>query len=438
MSFDTIPYDVYPYIGVALPYKDMLQVCTVSKKFATLCNSGEFWKFKAMSDFNISEALFNGIHDEHIAEKVTYIRFAAMINLPIKGAESYKGIDILVDQLATMDEDIDLLLYFYRKNIRRALKSKNVALKKYAAKHGPNSLVKFLDIDPRYNMLILERIGEGVAENGSADQLVDFIDLVTSISVKDRSTCYDGAFKTYIKSNNVKLFDYLVDNTDLYIDVSDAKIAISSNNIKMLQKILPLMDELDNDDYDKLLKAAGKSGNIKIIKYLILLGANNYDAGLLGAADIADLKLVKYFIKLGASEIDRALRYAVTGKKDDVKIFKYFERLGADTEGLLPISARCGKTSIVKYLVQFETDFMAFHKAIIWAILEREHDIVQILISHLVKPDYNKYAKYAAKYGDLDSLIFLLQSGANNIREIITAGTDNLNILCYMYQNYKL
>ena len=56
-------------ILIHLPYPDIKNICFVDKRMQSICNSEEFWKRKAINDFEISKEAFLGIQPDNDAKK---------------------------------------------------------------------------------------------------------------------------------------------------------------------------------------------------------------------------------------------------------------------------------------------------------------------------------------------------------------------------------
>lgn len=97
---------------------------------------------------------------------------------------------------------------------------------------------------------------------------------------------------------------------------------------------------------------ASRAGNLELVKYLILLGANNLNQAL-GKATILDI--MKYLISLGANDFDHAFINAAKSKRG-LEGMKFLMTAGLINSGQTILSAigaalYFGNLKIIKYLI---------------------------------------------------------------------------------------
>lgn len=73
--FADFPLDIRRRIALNLEYEIIADLCLVSQEFAELCQDTDFWRTKAMVDFNISAADFNSQLSSFRRARITYLYF---------------------------------------------------------------------------------------------------------------------------------------------------------------------------------------------------------------------------------------------------------------------------------------------------------------------------------------------------------------------------
>ena len=159
------------------------------------------------------------------------------------------------------------------------------------------------------------------------------------------------------------------------------------------------------------------SGDLKKQHKLLTKYKDNYESLLIASSRKGELPLVKYAIEKGEDVQDIALLHAAW--KGHLNVAKFLVQRGADIhvndEEPLRLAAEHGHINVVKYLVERGADIHAEDDYALNYSSYRGHiDVVKYLVEQGADPSINFFAlKYASKNGHLDVVKYLVEHGAN-------------------------
>jgi len=151
------------------------------------------------------------------------------------------------------------------------------------------------------------------------------------------------------------------------------------------------LKNIKNYDINKAFVFACKSGNIDIIKLLILHGANNWNSGLVSACEHGHENLIDFLCQKGANIWDQATRVACRNgqKKIAKKILKYYPYC---IDSAFHGACEGGHINLVNYLIYF--------------------GVPKWYIGRISNMDIGLY--FACKNGHKEIIKLLIKNGANN------------------------
>lgn len=217
------------------------------------------------------------------------------------------------------------------------------------------------------------------------------------LTIKD----YNELVMQIIKNEYVDLFAAAVDMKLINI-VDAAVIAAETGKLKILQYTL----RKGVRNYDKIIDAAVKYNNFNIITAMVQDGLVYFDNIAYAGAKYGNLKAVKY-----AFDNDRYIPIDevenIAKKYNNFKILDYLFELNVDNIAI--DAARTGDKNMLK------------------AVIKKISNI-------------NAVASTAAKYNKFNIVRYALKNGATNVYEIAQYAADrgNLEIFRYLADNYDL
>lgn len=76
-------------IALFLDYEDLGHLCESSHDFRVICTDTNYWRLKAIRDWNVSDELFYAANERLQNPRETYVYLAALNAVPIPGVEKY-------------------------------------------------------------------------------------------------------------------------------------------------------------------------------------------------------------------------------------------------------------------------------------------------------------------------------------------------------------
>lgn len=248
----------------------------------------------------------------------------------------------------------------------------------------------------------------------------------------------------YISRLSEKPFEYYYVGGDPQKQLKIFKASLEGNSINYQELLLASSREGELDIVkfllnkgvnlqadNKPLEAASIFGYSEIVKYLVENGANVTDNALIWASRSGNLELVKYLVDHGANihanNENSLLTAVVSGYLD---IVKYLVERGANfhlnNDNMLILASHYGRLEIVKYLVDKGANINAENEkngnALQQASSQGHLEIVKYLINRGAIE--RNALKGAAAYGHLEIVKYLLLSQRIDINTISSALHD--------------
>lgn len=365
---DTTPLDIDYHLGLQLNYMELLNLCAVSRRFSQLCINPLFWYWKAMTDFKVTEEEFSQIVKEipplnlsrKIVEHEAYIRVAGEHNYPLPGAEKYGRInnllvaavrrdyyDYLIAHMGPLGPYGDIGRELGQKGNRKII-NKVIHLLGTGKYTWMPYIVEGAIIG-HHLQLAIDLIATGAkylyhvldypAKRGDYDTINQ---LITMPEIKRSSLPYAG--KAAAEAGNWEMIEYIrqYGHVDFRFILDGA---IAGLHYDLINYALPQV----NIEGDYLLKEAVKTGNEKMVDYIIeKFNIIDCNRALGQAAKYSHLNVVRQLIEIYyANDVNRAIN-----KSTSLPISEFLLNKGAKPTNEAVISAVAGNNlSLVKYLL---------------------------------------------------------------------------------------
>lgn len=300
-------HDIWYNIGTHLDYDTLLILPQINHQLIYVYNSNYFWLLKCQKDFTIKEEKFDEIVDQLKSGRETYLFWAGINDIPLRGAERYGNLSKLTVS---------------------------------AAASGDNCLIEY------YHNLLPYEIFHTLGEYNNGPMINKLLNREDKFHYHNLLRVLRGA----LMANHEELIKILAPE-ELYSDVVHlVHPAIVSNN---LSNLMFLINKYQIDLTNKhFLYEACAAGNREIINYLLENGATDYDYGLLGAAYRGDRELINLMIRLGATDVNGAMEEASQCGHVDI-VLDMIKRGATDVDKALAAAATGGKLEIVKMLIDW-------------------------------------------------------------------------------------
>lgn len=267
---------------------------------------------------------------------------------------------------------------------------------------------------------------------------------LVSLSYRINQVLSSIKYTDEILSNSIKRKDFQVTRSIIYFNENKTflnNLLLSSNSFSYVDKykIIKLLISFGANSYDEILLSASKQGHNKIIKLVLVSGADvhvNNDAPLRYACLKNQVRSVKLLIKHGAdihAENDEALIYAC--KYGNLKVVKILLAYGAKIhtryDRVLKIACKSNNVKIVRLLLKSG----ATVSNDILATINCSREIVNLLLKAgaNVHADNEKILRKACECNDIDLFKLAVKFGADihvndDLPLIIAADTNNIRI----------
>jgi len=179
------------------------------------------------------------------------------------------------------------------------------------------------------------------------------------------------------------------------------------------------------------------SGNIEMMKYLMIIGTPPLDVALRIGAEYGHLDFVKYMVSIGANvRYSNGMPLRMCSKNGHLETVKYLVEVGADVHArddiALRRAAESGHLDVVKYLVGVGANVHAVNEnALICGVREGHKMVVKYLVS--VGADVHAHDEYVLKLAvnnrDVLTAKYLIKIGANvHVNNVLHHATYEENI----------
>ncbi len=367
-KIDVLPADVIRLLAYRLPHNSVAYLCRSLKKFnSQICNNDKF-------QINYGLRHLSSDANNLPAENGHYTVIKELDKL-----EKMREYEKLNDPYQAVLSKIDYYEYITNNNYDEYIKNKgptffdNITLFIAAVAAGNVDIVKYVwnlgvDVNELRDEVISglwpeiadtkemeKRLGkykyiDDPIEVAAEKGYPDVVKYLIEIGFHVTANVFEAAGK----SGNLNLVKYLItpDVPEEQI-VNILKGAIEAGNIN-------IVEFLDRDIPNNALLVAAKGGNIEMVEYLL----NNYDIDINednfvnAASESGNLELVKYFVKLGADpHLDEDFALVSAAASGNVDVLKYLVELNLNLEqgrnyatSLSIIPAAKGYLNIIKYL----------------------------------------------------------------------------------------
>lgn len=408
---EALPEDIWYSVAIHLDYETVIKICKET------CTSNYFWMVKTIHDLKITEAQFDVTTSETGYGRETYIYYAGLHAVPIRGTEKYGQLFKLTTAAALTNDD-RLIEYFYKLSMYQPIfailaNNNNQELLFRLAHKYPHSI----HFDLMYAI-----IG---AISGDHRDLIDRISQMSSFS----QYALHKILRAGAETGNISLFKHLISIESLNnTDAIKRSIvgACAYGKVSMVDYLLS-WGEIDPHTIDMALQAASEFGHPQLVNKMLGLGGNiNY--GLTGAARGGHLSLVLEFIDRGASNLTTAfIEAATTGQLLIMKKLMEMDDLSTAYNIALDWAIDRGHLEIVKFLLT------KFTPSSIDGLPQRDQalEILNQIIPYISPTQYQTMLEYSADSGQLDVFQKLVALGANPLDERIMELAilrNNLNI----------
>lgn len=388
-----LPPEVFFNILIKLPYQNIITYCSTNKVANTVCEDNFFWQQKANFDFGILAREFN---ETNLTAELRYIEYLTIIGKDVvPGSENFIEVDTCLYR-AAFNNNIPLINYFMTKG-----GDKNYAAKG-AAGAGNMELLKIILNLKIIGPIDIKMISMEAARTGQLEILKYF----NSIFQFDNTTMpLQCILNSAAKNGHEDIVRYFI--MERKVDTQQGLAYASEvGDMEIIKQIEQFPSSYkQSDDYPALLENilynASRGGHLELIKYVMSQGAQDLNYALDGAAEGGKIEIIKYLMSIGANDINSALEHIAEVDEGDVETFKYILSIGAigDYNTMLNYAAGGENIEIVKYLVSLIGNN-------------------PVLI--------NKTLLTAAKYGQLETVKFLVSQGANNLTEALIQAIEGL------------
>lgn len=205
-----------------------------------------------------------------------------------------------------------------------------------------------------------------------------------------------------------------------------------------------LIDEYSQVDWNVMLANACRNGDWKSIKFAEKNGAIRYGKGLVGACESNNLDVVKYIIggKKDYVPDDIELGFSKACESDGLEIIQYlleqvWDFVSQDSmilSGLL-ISAQKGSRRVFNNLINRDNLNISHYQ---WALvgyctsgnLSGVKDMLVLMRTYdncIKQKTYNLCLSASSLYGSLNIVKYMVEQGANNLREALDEANKGLN-----------
>lgn len=213
-----------------------------------------------------------------------------------------------------------------------------------------------------------------------------------------------------LQHENTKIIELLLQNVNKNVIYTSIGEACKTNNMKVLELLLPYLPDLDSIDLGGLLNVAVENSNITIAQFLLNQGADifhHWNQPLNTAVDRGDIEMTKLLVRNGA-DISSALYSAVHSNNEEIVRFLLengADDINAKEEGLIFVAGR-NNTALVQLLLQYGADVhFANDEALLSAIRNDDLPMVKLLVQNganlhardFMKAAYSKEMKHYIK-----------------------------------------
>ncbi len=404
-KIDVLPPDVIRVLAYRLPYNSVAYLCQSLKKFSSrICNNDEFQinyglRYLTSNPDNLPKE--NG-HYTVIKEldKLEKMRNAKFPGYP------YKTVEFMIDYYEYLvNNNYDQYVISKERNffnkqrlLKAASEAGNLNIVKRAVENGANVLAMGDDLIVRL-----------------------YPEIADTKEKKEKLRKYLYMKPTVIAAENgyLDIVKYLVENGAGPADINDELFTAAgkSGNLDLLKYLISIDNSIDTKE--AALNSAIIAGHQKMVKYLVDNGVNIPSDALYLAAEGGNIEMLEYLMTKYDLEIDpeQGLVEAAS-ESGNLELVKYLVNLGVDphTASNLAITsaAKYGNLDILKYLVSLGLNPSAHGgAALINASKEGHLDVVKYLYEQGVKDNKNSALQNAARNGRLNVVRYMLYNGAN-------------------------
>jgi hypothetical protein len=283
--------DDFINILLALPIKELINLCRASPGLRPLCGNWDFWADKAATDFNFPPEIFVKSKSKR---KNPWDQYIDILTANDPNASNFQFEEILRNTIKR--DDIDLLQYWL-------------------------TTPKFQNRIPlEFTPMLTE-----AASNGNIPIIQLLLDYAKTHITYPVSESIDKAIRSASGRGQLKAVQYLQAATRF------------KPNIKQL-----------NDDLD----VAARSGNLELVRHFIDMGATDIHKALITAAVSNKINVVRYLMGLGPIDPNNVLREVARYRSLKPEIVQEFINAGAtNPDEVISIEIQHGFFDIIKGLL---------------------------------------------------------------------------------------
>ena len=391
---NTLPVEILDRILKGLSLEDVLNTASISKQFAGICRTWNFWGEKALQDHQFPRTLFNTA--SNIDPRFHYKMIRYCRNNPN-------------DVIPTASQLNNLPLVRYLVDVAHATEFEDPLCR--ASQMGHLDVIKYL-------------IGEVIPVNSPInliDSLVEAIEhhhipvieyLFSTITQREpyrrqgicETILYCGVWGGYLD-----IVEYARQKGALDVD---GGLCVSAGGNQM--EIAQFFIQAGATNFDGALYTASSQGHIAMVEYLLQTGATNLDPSLVVASSRGHLDIVRTLVERetgGATDLNTALIMATKHRK--ALIVEYLIRAGAtDVKPALLSATSKGYSSVVRVIIR--------------EIYQKPHG--------LTSRDLRIFLYEASRKGRLLLVKFFVRLGSHGLRKSLRVATrrQHMEIVTYL------